>query len=569
MDIRFSKSKQVLCEIVSFLIVLALAITSCNQPRRYNVIIRNGTLYDGNGGSPVKADIAINADTIAFIGDLKNAHAKSEIDANGKAVAPGFINMMGHSEETLFQDGRAQSDIRQGVTTEIFTESSFGPLNATMKEQLQKGEGDIKYKVTWNTLGEYMNTLVHKGISCNIASFVGAGTVRQYVIGEDDKAPTVQQLDSMKLLVDIAMEEGALGVTCALIYPPDNFAKTDELVALSKEASKYGGTYISHIRSEGNQLTQAVNEIITIAKEAHIPVEICHLKAAGKDNWSKIDSVIAMVETARKQGIAITANMYTYTAAATGLTSCFPPTLQDGGFGKLRNRLRDPVIRKQMFSVMNTNANDWENLYHGSGGPENILLLQFKQDSLKKFTGKTLAEVAKIRGTTPEETAMDLIVQDSTRVGVAYFLMDESNVKKEVALPWVSFGSDEGSYTPEGVFLKSNAHPRAYGCFARVIGKYTRDEKLMSLEQAIYKLAKLPASNINLKKRGVLTAGNYADVVIFDPNTVQDHATYDKPHQYATGVSDVFVNGVQVLKNNEHTGALPGRFLKGPGYKKM
>lgn len=553
----------------SLLVTLALIISACNQSHQYDTIIRNGTIYDGNGGKPFKGDIAINADTIAFIGDLKNAHAKNEIDANGKAVAPGFINMMGHSEETLFQDGRAQSDIRQGVTTEIFTESSFGPLNATMKEQMQKGEGDIKYNVTWNTLGEYMNTLEHKGISCNIASFVGAGTVRQYVIGEDNKAPTAKQLDSMKLLVDTAMEEGALGVTCALIYPPDNFAKTDELVTLSKEASKYGGTYISHIRSEGNQLTQAVNEIITIAKEAHIPVEICHFKAAGKDNWNKIDSVIAMVETARKQGIAITANMYTYTAAATGLTSCFPPTLQDGGFGKLRNRLRDPVIRKQMVDVMHTNANDWENLYYGSGGPENILLLQFKQDSLKKFTGKTLAEVAKIRGTTPEETAMDLIVQDSTRVGVAYFLMDENNIKKEVALPWVSFGSDEGSYTPAGVFLKSNAHPRAYGCFARVIGKYTRDEKLMTLQQAIFKLAKLPATNINLKKRGVLTVGNYADVIIFDPNAVQDHATYDKPHQYATGVSDVFVNGVQVLKNNEHTGASPGRFLKGPGYKKM
>ena len=553
----------------SIFIAIALIISACNPSQQYDTIIRNGMVYDGNGGEPFKADIAINKDTIAFIGDLKNAHAKGEIDAGGKAVAPGFINMMGHSEESLFQDGRAQSDIRQGVTTEIFDEMSYGPLNEIMKEQLQRGQGDIKYNVTWNTLGEYMNTLEHKGISCNIASFVGAGTVRQYVIGEDDKAPTVQQLDSMKLLVDTAMEEGALGVTCALIYPPDNFAKTDELVALCKEASKYGGTYISHIRSEGNQLTQAVSEITTIAKEATIPVEICHLKAAGKDNWNKVDSVIAMVETARKQGIAITANMYTYTAAATGLTSCFPPTLQDGGFGKLRVRLQDPVIRKQMVKVMHTNANDWENLYYGSGGPENILLLQFKQDSLKKFTGKTVAEVARIRGTTPEETAMDLIVQDSTRVGVAYFLMNENNVQKEVALPWVSFGSDEASYAPEGVFLKSNAHPRAYGCFARVIGKYTRDEKLMTLQQAIYKLAKLPATNINLKKRGVLTVGNYADIVIFDPNTVQDHATYDKPHQYATGVSDVFVNGLQVLKNNEHTGASPGRFLKGPGYKKM
>jgi N-acyl-D-amino-acid deacylase len=553
----------------SLILIIALAVTACHQQESYDTIIRNGTIYDGNGGKPYKADIAINVDTIAFIGDLKNAHAKNEIDAIGKAVAPGFINMMGHSEESLFQDGRAQSDIRQGVTTEIFTESSFGPLNKTMKEQLQNGQGDIKYKVTWNTLGEYMNILEGKGISCNIASFVGAGTVRQYVIGEDDKAPTAQQLDSMKLLVDTAMEEGALGVTCALIYPPDNFAKTDELVALSKEAAKYGGTYISHIRSEGNKLTEAVNEIISIAKQASLPVEICHLKAAGKDNWNKMDSVIHIVEAARKEGINITADMYTYTAAATGLTSCFPPTLQDGGFGKLRERLQDPVIRKQMIDAMHTNANDWENLYYGSGGPGNILLLQFKQDSLKKFTGKTLAEAAKMRGTTPEETAMDLIVKDSTRVGVAYFLMDENNVKKEVALPWVSFGSDEASYTPEGVFLKSNAHPRAYGCFARVIGKYTRDEKLLSLQQAIYKLAKLPSTHIKLPKRGELKVGKYADIVIFDPDLVQDHATYDKPHQYATGVSDVFINGVQVLKNNEHTGATPGKFLKGPGYRTM
>jgi N-acyl-D-amino-acid deacylase len=433
---------------------------------------------------------------------------------------------------------------------------------------MQKGQGDIKYPVTWNTIGEYMNTLEHKGISCNIASFVGAGTVRQFVIGEDDKAPTPQQLDSMKILVDTAMREGALGLTCALIYPPDNFAKTDELIALAKEASKYGGTYDSHIRSEGNQLIPAINEIITIAKEANIPVEICHLKAAGKDNWNKMDTVIKIVEGARRQGINITADMYTYVAAATGLTSCFPPALQDGGFGKLRERLQSPIVRSQMVKDMHTNATDWESLYYDCGGADNILLLSFKQDSLKKFTGKTLAEVAKIRGTSPEETAMNLIVQDSTRIGVAYFIMDESNIKKEIVLPWVSFGSDEASYTNEGVFLKSNAHPRAYGNFARVIGKYTRDEKLMPLEKAIYKLTKLPATHLKLQKRGELKVGNAADIVVFDPAAVQDHATFEKPHQYATGVTNVFVNGVQVLKNDEHTGAKPGKFLKGAGYGK-
>lgn len=553
---------------VSLFVMSFIIFASCKfHHEEYDKIIRNGMIYDGNGGTPYKADIGIKGDTIAFIGDLSGVSAQISIDAKGMAVAPGFINMMGHSEESLFQDGRAQSDIRQGVTTEIFTESSMGPLNEKMKQQMQKNEGDIKYPVSWNTLGQYMNTLEQKGISCNIASFVGAGTIRQYVIGEGDIAPTAQQLDSMKILVDTAMAEGALGVTCALIYPPDNFAKTDELIALCKEAAKYGGTYISHIRSEGNKLIEAVNEIISIAKEANIPVEICHLKAAGKSNWNKIDTVIKIVEAARKEGVNITADMYTYTAGATGLTSSFPPTLQDGGFGKLWERLHDPSIREQMKKLMNTDANDWENFYYGCGGPENILLLSFKQDSLKKFTGKTLAEVAAIRHRSPEETAMDLIIEDSTRVGVAYFLMDENNLKKEVVLPWVSFGSDEASYTNSGVFLKSNAHPRAYGNFARVIGKYVRDEKLMSLQEAIYKLAKLPATHLKLKKRGELKIGYYADIVIFDPASVQDHATYAQPHQYSTGVIDVFVNGVQVLKDDEHTGKYPGRFLKGAGYK--
>jgi N-acyl-D-aspartate/D-glutamate deacylase len=554
---------------LSFLFIAFTAILfGCNSSKQeYDTIIRNGMIYDGNGGEPYKGDIGINADTIAFIGDLSKALAKNEVDAKDNAVAPGFINMMGHSEESLIEDGRGQSDIKQGVTTEIFTEFSMGPLNPKMKMQAKEGQGDIKYNVEWNTLGEYMNFLEKKGISPNIASFVGTGAVRMYVIGEDNVAPTAAQLDSMKLLIRQAMEEGALGVTNALIYPVDFFAKTDELIALSKEAAKYGGMYTSHMRSEGNKLLEAVEELITISKEAGLPAEIFHLKAAGKSNWSKMDSVIRRVERARSEGQAITADMYTYVAGATGMTSAFPPTLQDGGFGKLRERLMDPKIRKEMVKAMNTDAVDWENLYHGAGGAEHVLLLGFKQDSLKKFTGKTLAEVAKIRGTSPEETAMDLIVQDSTRVGVAYFLMNEENVKKQVSLPWVSFGSDEGSYTTEGVFLKSNAHPRAYGNFTRVLGKYSRDEKLMSLQEAIRKLAKLPADNLKLQKRGELKVGNYADIVIFDPAKVKDNATFEKPHQYSEGMIHVFVNGVQVLKDDVHTGAKPGRFVKGPGYK--
>ena len=550
------------------ILVFSFLITACHQNQPYDTIIRNGMIYDGSGGEPFKADIAIQNDTIAMIGNLSDATATHDLDAKGNAVAPGFINMMGHSEESLIQDGRAQSDIRQGVTTEIFTESSFGPLNADMKKQLQNGQADIKYQVDWNTLGEYMNFLEKKGISCNIASFVGTGAVRQYVLGEGSNAPTPSQLDSMKLLVDQAMEEGALGVTNALIYPPDFFAKTDELTALAKEASKYGGTYSSHMRSEGNKLLEAVEELITISKEAKIPAEIFHLKAAGKSNWGKMDSVIRRVERARREGQDITADMYTYLAGATGITSCFPPSLQDGGFGKLWDRLHNPSIRKEMAKEMDSDPISWENLYTGAGGAEHVLLLSFKQDSLKKFTGKTLAEVAKIRNKSPEETAMDLIIEDSTRVGVAYFLMNEDNIKKQVALPWVSFGSDEASYTNEGVFLKSNAHPRAYGNFARVLGKYVREEKVLTLKDAIQKLASLPAKKLKLQKRGELKTGYYADIVIFDPAVIKDKATFENPHQYAVGVIDVFVNGVAVLKDGEHTNSRPGRFVKGPGWKK-
>jgi N-acyl-D-amino-acid deacylase len=550
-----------------FLLLLIPVLHACNNATTYDTIIRNATIYDGNGGLPFKGDIAINADTIAVIGDLSNSKANEEIDAKEMAVAPGFSNMMGHSEESLFQDSRALSDVKQGVTLEVFGEFSMAPLNAKMKKQLQNGQGDIKYNVSWNTLGEYMNALEKKGIAVNISSFVGTGTIRQYVVGENNITPTPQQLDSMKMLVAQAMQEGAMGVTNALIYPPDFFAKTDELIALSKEASKYGGTYSSHMRSEGNKFTQAVQEIITISKEANIPVHIYHLKAAGKNNWNKMDSVIKMVEAARASGLKITADMYTYLAGATGLTSAFPPALQDGGFDKLWKRLHEPAIRKQMVAAMNTNATDWENLYYGAGGAEHVLMLSFKQDSLKKYTGKTLAELAKLRGKSAEETAMDLIIADSTRVGVAYFLMNEDNVKKQVALPWVSFGSDEGSYSPEGVFLKSQPHPRAYGNFARVLGHYSRDEKVLTLQQAIYQLAKLPAETLKIKKRGELKVGNYADIIIFNPAKVNDLATYDKPQQFSTGMIDVFVNGKLILKDGEPTNATPGRFVKGPGVK--
>ena len=526
-------------------------------------------VYDGNGGQPYKGDIAINADTIAVIGNLSNANAKNEIDAKGMAVSPGFINMLSWSNESLIQDGNSQGELRQGVTLEVMGEGeSMGPLTAKMKDQMQKGQTDIKYNVEWNTLGGYLNFLEKKGISCNVASFVGATTIREYVVGEDNRDPTAAELDSMKLLVRQAMQEGAMGVGSSLIYPPAFFAKTNELIAMCSEAGKYGGSYISHMRNEGNKLFEALDELITIAKVAKVHAEIYHLKAAGKDNWWKMDSLIKIVDKARSEGVDVTADMYTYFASATGLTASFPPSLQDGGFGKLWQRLQNPSIREKMKKEMNTNATDWENTYYGAGGAEHVLLLSFKQDSLRKYIGKTLAEVAKLRGTSPEETAMNLIVEDSTRIGVSYFSMTEDNIKKEIALPWVSFCSDAESEATEGVFLKTNPHPRAYGNFVRVIGKYCRDEKIITLPDAIRKLSKLPATNLKLQKRGELKVGNYADVVIFDPATVQDHATFAKPHQYATGIIHVLVNGVPVIKDGEHTNAKPGRFVKGPGFGK-
>ena len=549
-------------------IAAVIFLFSCNNKEEYDTIIRNGMIYDGNGGNPFKADIGINADTIRTIGNLSASVGKNEIDASGLAVAPGFINMLSWANETLIEDGRSESDIRQGVTLEVMGEGeSMGPLNSNMKASMQNSQGDIKYKVDWNTLGEYLTYLEKKGVSCNVASFVGATTIRSNIIGEDNKAPTVIQLDSMRMLVRQAMEEGALGVGSSLIYPPAFFARTEELIALCKEASKYGGGYISHMRSEGNNLYQAVEELIRIAKEAKVHGEIYHLKAGGKDNWGKMDSVINRIERARREGIDIAANMYTYTAGGTGLTASMPPALQDGGFGKLRERLQDSAIRQQTIKDMKSNPTNWENLYYGAGSADKLILVGFTKDSLKKFNGKTLAEVAIIRGKSPEETAMDLIVEDSSRIGTIYFLMDENNLKKQVAVPWVSFGSDEGSYSPAGVFLKSNPHPRAYGNFARVLGKYCREEKLITLQDAVRKLSKLAADKLNIKKRGELQAGNYADIVIFDPAKIADNATFEKPQQFATGMVDVFVNGTQVLKDGNHTGAKPGRFVKGPGWK--
>jgi N-acyl-D-amino-acid deacylase len=532
----------------------------------FDVIIKGGLVYDGTGGEPQHVDVAIRGDRIVGIGDFVAAHANTIVDAKGLAVAPGFINMLSWSTESLIEDGRSQSEIRQGVTTEIMGEGeSMGPVNDRIREHMLREQKDIHYEIKWNTLAEYLRYLEARGVSCNVASFIGATTIREYVIGLEDKPPTPEQLEQMRQLVRQEMEAGALGIGSSLIYPPAFYAKTEELIELCKVAAKYQGKYISHMRSEGNRLLEAIDELLRISKEAGIPAEIYHIKAAGQPNWNKADAMLAKIEDARKAGLKITADMYAYTAAGTGLDACLPPWTEDGGYPALFKRLRDPATREKIAAEVRTPSDKWENLYLAAGSSDKILLGGFKSEKLKPLTGKSLAEVAKMRGKDPIETAMDLISEDESRIDSIYFLMSEENVKKEIVKPWVSFGSDEASQAPEGNFLKSNCHPRAYGNFARVLGKYVREEKVLSLEQAIRKLSGLPATNLGLDHRGFVQEGMFADVVVFDPATVGDRATFEKPHQYAVGMKHVFVNGAQVLKDGEHTGAKPGKALWGPG----
>ncbi len=541
-------------------------VYSAETPK-YDVIIRGGTVYDGSGSPGVAADVAISGDTVAGIGDFSGADAARVVDARGLAVAPGFINMLSWATETLLIDPHGQGDIRQGVTLEVFGEGeSMGPINDAMRKDIIESQGDLRFDVPWTTLGEYLEHLERRGVSTNVASFVGATTVRVHEIGYADRPPTGDELARMQTLVRSAMEEGALGVGSSLIYAPAFYAKTDELIALAKAAAPYGGRYISHMRSEGNRLLEAVDELIRIAREGGVGGEIYHLKAAGKQNWRKLDAVIAKVDSARKAGQDISADMYTYTAGSTGLDAAMPPWVQEGGYKAWSERLKKPEIRQRVAREMKTPSNDWENFFLAAG-PDGTLMVGFKADSLKQYTGKTLTEVARMRGTSPEETAMDLVILDGSRVQVVYFLMSEENVKRQVALPWVSFGSDAGSMAPNLPFTKSSTHPRAYGNFARVLGKYSRDEKALSLSDAIRRLSGFPARNLKLRKRGELRAGYFADVVVFDPATIADHATFDKPHQYSTGMRHVFVNGTQVLRDGEHTGATPGRVVRGPGWK--
>ncbi len=545
-----------------------LFLAGCSTPVRYDVIVRGGTVYDGTGLPPVVADVAIREDTIVAVGSMADARGDLEIDARGLAVAPGFINMMSWANESLIQDGRSQGDIRQGVTLEIMGEgSSMGPWTEAMKDEQRRRQGDIRYEIEWTTLDEYLEFLVKRGISPNVASFIGAATPRIHVMGYDDRDPRPEEMEQMRGLVRDAMEDGALGVASSLIYPPGAFAKTEELIALAEVAAEYDGLYASHVRGEGDHLLEAVDELLAVARATGIRAEIYHFKASGQANWPKFDRAIASVEQARAEGLEITADIYTYPAGSTGLNASMPPWVQEGGFEASLERMRDPALRDRIAREMLESSEEWENLYLGAGSPENILLVGFRSEALKPLTGKTLAEVAAMRQTSPQETAMDLILEDESRIGTVYFSQSEQNVRKAIGMPWVSFCSDSPSIAPEGVFLKSSAHPRAYGSFARLLGTYVREERIIPLEEAIRKLTSLPAGNLRLDRRGFLQRGFHADVVVFDPETIRDHATFERPHQYATGVAHVFVNGIQVLKDGEHTGATPGRVVRGPGWR--
>jgi putative CocE/NonD family hydrolase len=532
----------------------------------YDVLIRGGTVYDGTGAPPRRADVAIRGDRVVRVGELPDAEARQVVDAKGLAVAPGFINMLSWSTESLLADGHSQSEIRQGVTTEIMGEGwSMGPLNDAMKRRIKSEQMDIHYDIGWTSLAEYLHWLERTKVSCNVASFIGAATVREHVLGLKNRKPNADELARMCRLVEQEMKDGALGIGTALEYAPGYFADTEELIALCRAAAPYQGKYISHMRSEGDNLLGAIDEVLRISREAHVPAQIYHIKAAGRDNWPKMDAAIARVEEARRQGLPISANMYCYTAGATSLSACIPAWAQEGGEAVMRQRLRDPASRRRVIEQIRHGKKGWTSFYHNAGSPENILLICFKKAHLKPLQGQTLAQVAARRGKDPIETLLDLLVEDESGITTAYFITAEENIRKLVGLPWVSFGSDEASQAPEGVFLKSLPHPRAYGNFARVLGRYVREEKRLTLAEAVHKLSGLPAMFLGLDHRGFLREGDYADVVVFDPKTIADRATYEKPHQYAVGVRDVFVNGVQVLKDGEHTGARPGRALRGPG----
>jgi N-acyl-D-amino-acid deacylase len=551
------------------LLALLPALAVAAEPAAYDVLVRGGTVYDGSGAPPRRADVGVRGDRVAAVGDLSSAAARTVVDASGLAVAPGFVNVLSWATDDLLADPRSQSDLRQGVTTEVFGEGeSYGPWSEAMKQRRLAMQGDFRFEIDWTTLGEYLRRLERRGVTPNVASFVGTGTLREHVVGLDDVRATPAQLEAMSELLHREMEDGALGIGSSLIYAPDAYSSHEELVALAKVAARHGGSYVTHMRSEGDRLLEAVEETIRVAREAGIAAEIYHLKAAGEANWPKLEAVVARIEAARREGLRVSANMYTYTAGATGFDACLPPWSREGGWSAVFARLRDGATRERILREMRAGDAGFENLCRLAGSPERIRLVAFRNEALKPLTGKTLGEVAASRGRTPEDTVLDLVVEDGSRVGVVFFLMSEENVRRQVRLPWVAFGSDAGSMAPEGVFLKASTHPRAYGNFARLLGRYVREEGLLTLEEAVRRLSSMPAESLGLDRRGRLVPGHFADVVVFDPATVADRATWENPHQYAVGVRHVLVNGVVALRDGEHTGAFPGRALRGRGARR-
>jgi N-acyl-D-amino-acid deacylase len=554
------------------LLPLAFLLASCTSvapPQNYDIIIRGGTIVDGSGGAPFAGDVAIKGDRVVAVAPSVAGTASRTIDARGLAVAPGFVNMLSWANESLIEDGAGESDIRQGVTLEVMGEGwSMGPYNEEMVRLETERQADIRYPIDWRTLGQYLAKMERRGIAPNIASFVGATTVRVFRLGEGDVDPTPAQLKAMQNDVRFAMNEGAFGVGSSLIYAPAFYAETPELIALATASAQCGGMYISHIRNESDQLLEAIDELIAIAKASGGPGEIYHLKQAGRGNWHKLDEVIARVEAARAQGVRITADMYTYVAGATGLDAAMPPWVQAGGYEAWAERLRDPKIRARVLQEMRGRPVGWESLYYQAGSADKLILIGFKNEKLKPLTGKTLAEVARMRGVSPEDAAIDLVIEDGSRVATAYFLMDEANVARQVALPWMAFDSDAAAQAPRGVFLKSSVHPRAYGNFARLLGKYVRDEKRVTLQEAVRRLTSFPAGNLGIKDRGLVRPGMMADLAIFDPATIADRATFDNPQQFAVGMRHVLVNGQPVLLDGDMTSARPGRAVRGPGYQR-
>ena len=541
---------------IQHVLLLVWVVISCNQPPVYDTVIRSGTIYDGSGSPAFTGDIAIKDDVIAKIGEVKEK-GRTEINAEGLAVSPGFINMLSWANVTLLEDGRSQSDIRQGVTLEVLGEGrSMGPLTPDMKEEMINNQVDIKYDIPWTSLGEYLQYLEDKGVSTNVASFVGNGTLRRHVIGYDSREATSEEMDEMKALTRQAMEEGAVGISSALLYTPSMHASTDELIELAKVVAAYDGMYISHIRNEGDLLLESIDELLEIGAKGNLHAEVYHLKASGVQNWPKMDVAIRKIDSARNAGQPVTADIYTYNASSTGLHVQLPEWVRKGGIQEMIERLKDSKLRQKALDEI-----EFRN------PPNTILLVGFKNEDLRKHIGKYLDELAKELGKSPAEAVVDLIVEDDSRIQVVYFSMSEDNILKKAAIPWVSFCSDAGSYTNEGVFLKQSTHPRAYGSFIRVLGKFVRDEKIMPMEEGIRKLTSLPATNLKIKNRGLLQEGYFADIVVFDPEEVRDQATFQRPHQYALGIQHVFVNGGHVLRDGEHTGATPGRFVKGPGWK--